>query len=346
MAENRVDFLTALDSSIFDEIHSYTKVAVIVDENTVRDCYPLVKSFLPADHVLIQIESGEENKTLETCTKIWQALTNHKFDRKGFVLDLGGGVIGDMGGFCASTYKRGLDFWQIPTTLLSQVDASVGGKLGIDFGKLKNHIGMFRVPDRVVICPAFLKTLPWAELRSGFAEVIKHCLIADAEEWKNVSSKSLDEQNWEEVIPRSVGIKKKVVESDPTEKGLRKILNFGHTIGHAVESFLLDVPGRKLLHGEAIALGMICEAYLSVKKAGLSQEELDELSAYILQTYGKVILNDDDIPPLQEWMLQDKKNEGLKINCSLLKAIGHAEINYIIDWDEIVESLDYYRGLS
>ncbi|GAA4847233.1 3-dehydroquinate synthase [Algivirga pacifica] len=344
MQTNRVSFKQKLDAAVFEELQRYTKVAVIVDENTVTHCYPKIKQWLP-EHTVIQIQSGEENKTIETCTKIWQALTDARFDRKSFVLNLGGGVIGDMGGFCASTYKRGIDFWQMPTTLLSQVDASVGGKLGVDFGKLKNHIGIFRVPDHVVICPDFLETLPQNELRSGYAEVIKHGLIANKEEWQDLSSKSLLEQDWEGVIQRSVAIKKNVVENDPTEKGLRKILNFGHTIGHAIESYLLDISGRKLLHGEAIAIGMICEAYLSVKKAGLPESELDSIQDYILKVYGKVELTDADIPHLQDYMLQDKKNEGEKINCSLLEATGDCGFDYVVSWDEAKESIAYYMSL-
>ncbi|OHX65893.1 3-dehydroquinate synthase [Flammeovirga pacifica] len=344
MSINKVTFLESVDASTFEDLKGYTNLGVIVDENTKRDCYPIVKEFLP-NHLLIEIESGEENKTLMTCQHIWQELTDAGFDRKAAVLDLGGGVIGDMGGFCASTYKRGIDFWQMPTTLLSQVDASVGGKLGIDFGKLKNHIGVFRVPNNVLIYPKFIQSLPANELRSGFAEVIKHCLIQDAEHWKTVSSKPLSDQDLEAIIPHSINIKDKVVTSDPTEKGLRKILNFGHTIGHAIESYLLDIPGRKLLHGEAIAVGMIAEAWLSTKFTGLSDEELKDIQKYILSVYGKVELLESDLEHLYAYLLQDKKNTGKKLSHSLLTKIGECTYDQFIEWEDIEKSIRYYMSL-
>lgn len=344
MSINKVSILKSVDKSTFEDLKGYTNLAVIVDENTKRDCYPIVEKLLP-NHLLIEIVSGEENKTLDTCQHIWQELTNAGFDRKAAVLDLGGGVIGDMGGFCASTYKRGVDFWQMPTTLLSQVDASVGGKLGIDFGKLKNHIGVFRIPDMVLVYPEFINTLPQNELRSGFAEVIKHCLIADAGHWEVVSAEPLAEQDLATIIPHSINIKDKVVTSDPTEKGLRKILNYGHTIGHAIESYLLDIPGRKLLHGEAIAIGMIAEAYLSVKFTGLKEEELKEIQEYILSVYGKVEILESDLEYLYAYLLQDKKNSGKKLSFSLLSKIGDCTFDQFIEWSEIEEAIRYYISL-
>ncbi|MBB6460973.1 3-dehydroquinate synthase [Flammeovirga kamogawensis] len=344
MSINKVSFLSELDASTFKNLQSYTSLAVIVDENTKRDCYPLVSSLLP-EHILIEVVSGEENKTLDTCQHIWQELTNAGFDRKAAVLDLGGGVIGDMGGFCASTYKRGIDFWQMPTTLLSQVDASVGGKLGIDFGKLKNHIGVFNIPDMVLIYPEFINTLPANELRSGFAEVIKHCLIADAKHWDTVSKKPLEEQDLATIIPHSINIKDGVVTSDPTEKGMRKILNFGHTAGHAIESYLLDIPGRKLLHGEAIAIGMIAEAYLSTKFTGLNESELKEIQEYILSVYGKVEIKETDLEHLYAYLLQDKKNTGKKLSFSLLSSIGTCTYDQFIEWADIEEAYRYYMSL-
>ncbi|AZQ62473.1 3-dehydroquinate synthase [Flammeovirga pectinis] len=344
MSINKVSFLSELDASTFKNLQGYTSLAVIVDENTKRDCYPLVSSLLP-EHILIEVVSGEENKTLDTCQHIWQELTNAGFDRKAAVLDLGGGVIGDMGGFCASTYKRGIDFWQMPTTLLSQVDASVGGKLGIDFGKLKNHIGVFNIPDMVLIYPEFINTLPPNELRSGFAEVIKHCLIADAKHWNTVSKKPLKEQDLATIIPHSINIKDGVVTSDPTEKGMRKILNFGHTAGHAIESYLLDIPGRKLLHGEAIAVGMIAEAYLSTKFTGLKESELKEIQEYILSVYGKVEIKESDLEHLYAYLLQDKKNTGKKLSFSLLSGIGTCTYDQFIEWSDIEEAYKYYMSL-
>ena len=236
-----------------------TKIAVLVDENTYQYCYTKIKAILP-EHLLIQIKSGEINKNIDTCQDIWAAMTKAAFDRKSLLINLGGGVIGDIGGFCAVSYKRGIDFVNIPTTLLAAVDANVGGKLGINFMGFKNHIGFLKDPEAVLIDPIFLDTLPKEELRSGFAEIIKHGLIADQHYFNEIKKEGLDQSNWSVVIAHSNEIKEKVVNEDPYEKGLRKVLNYGHSIGHAIESFYLETDNR-LLHGEAIAIGMICEAF-------------------------------------------------------------------------------------
>ncbi|BDD10603.1 3-dehydroquinate synthase [Fulvitalea axinellae] len=322
----------------------YTKVALVVDENTERDCYPLVKGALPS-HVLVKIQSGEENKNLSTCTDIWRALTDEAFDRKALVVNLGGGVIGDMGGFCAATYKRGIDFVNLPTTLLSQVDASVGGKLGIDFEGFKNHIGVFQKPQAVLISSEFLKTLPFREIRSGYAEILKHALIADASHWEELKSLDLKTADWATVVEHSVAIKSKVVTSDPTEKGLRKILNFGHTIGHAIETFYLDSPDGRLLHGEAIAAGMICESYLSVKKLGLAEEVLEDIVSEITEAYGLHEIPEADFEAIADNTLQDKKNEGGVVMAALLETLGKATFDVALDRAEILDALRYYAGL-
>ncbi|QHT66121.1 3-dehydroquinate synthase [Rhodocytophaga rosea] len=327
----------------FFEQHTYTNIAVLVDEHTKKYCYPLIKPLLPK-HLLISIKSGEEKKNLETCSHIWQQLTDKQFDRKSLVINLGGGVIGDMGGFCASTYKRGIDFIQAPTTLLAQVDASVGGKLGIDFNGFKNHIGVFKEPVAVLIATDFLKTLPWQEVRSGFAEIIKHCLITDAAMWQKIRKRDLDKQKWEELVPHSVQIKQEVVRQDPTEKGLRKILNFGHTIGHAVESYFLAQTRKKLLHGEAIAVGMICEAFISMQKGLLTEDELIAIEEFIFAVYGKVKITDADIAAILPLTLQDKKNEKGKIQCVLLEKPGKAVFDQIVTFKDMQEALDYYKN--
>lgn len=329
--------------SFFNE-NQYSKVAVIVDENTKEQCYPKIKAVVP-DHILIEIKSGEEEKNLNTCQHIWNDLTNNAFDRKSLVVNLGGGVIGDMGGFCAATYKRGIDFINIPTTLLAQVDASIGGKLGIDFKNFKNHIGVFQNPLRVFLDGSFFDTLSPEELRSGYAEVIKHCLIRDGEMFETITKTPYDQLNLFDLTQHSVDIKDKVVEEDPTEKGLRKILNFGHTIGHAIESYFLDQPAKKLLHGEAIAIGMICEAYLSMTKLGMTQEELHKISAYILKIYESMRIEASDIAKIIHLTKQDKKNEGDKIKCSLLKNIGNCTFNIDIDHEDIRASILYFNSL-
>ncbi|MGK7396289.1 MAG: 3-dehydroquinate synthase [Candidatus Cyclobacteriaceae bacterium M3_2C_046] len=324
--------------------HNYSKIAVLVDENTQQHCLPLLGSSVPEAEVYA-IPSGEENKNLTTCSMIWQFMTDQQMDRKSILINLGGGVIGDMGGFCAATYKRGIDFINLPTTLLAQVDASIGGKLGIDFSGFKNHIGVFQEPQRVIIQADFLKTLPERELRSGYAEVIKHSLIADRNYWPRLTQNSFNQQPWKEHIAHSIQVKQQVVDQDPKEKGLRKILNFGHTIGHAVESYFLAQPTQKLLHGEAIAIGMICESFLSVKKCGLDQAEMTEITHYLLQVYGKMALNPASFQEILLLTLQDKKNMGGKVKAALLNRIGEAVFDVEIDQQDIIAGLDYYNSL-
>jgi len=323
---------------------NYQQIAVLVDENTRRDCLPHIIEHLQ-DHLIIEIKSGEVNKTLKTCEYIWSALTDAAFNRKALMVNLGGGVIGDMGGFCAATYKRGIDFINIPTTLLAAVDANVGGKLGIDFMGFKNHIGLFKDPEAVLIDPIFLKTLPQKELRSGFAEVIKHGLIADVHYFNEIRKEGLSQSNWPAVIAHSVEIKKAVVEKDPFEKGLRKVLNYGHTIGHAIESHYLGTD-RQLLHGEAIAIGMICEAYLSKKVLNLSDEELNKITAFILSVYDDLSIEKTDFTSFIELMYQDKKNDNGLLNHSLLYNIGVATPDISIDEKQVLDALYYYLKSS
>lgn len=319
----------------------YSQLAVLVDKNTRTHCLPLVHELL-GQHVTIEVPSGEEHKNMETCSAIWQTLTAHAFDRKGLLINLGGGVIGDMGGFCAATYKRGIRFVNIPTTLLAQVDASVGGKLGIDFMGFKNHIGLFQEPEKVLISPGFLQTLPRRELYSGYAEVLKHALITDKEHWQQLHAKP-DSLDFISVVTQSVQIKQRIVMQDPEENGLRKILNFGHTIGHAVESYMLEKGTSKLLHGEAIAVGIVAEAYLSAKKCGMPQHELEEIEQKIMAVYGYIPLNKDALKDIASLALQDKKNEDKKIKAVLLDKIGEAKIDVEITAEEIVDALIYYQ---
>ncbi len=323
--------------------NNYQKIAVIVDENTSAHCLPLLLDFLP-EHWLIQIKSGEEQKHLGTCSQLWESLTEAQFGRRDLVINLGGGVIGDMGGFVAATYKRGMDFLNIPSTLLSQVDASIGGKLGIDFNGLKNHIGVFQDPKKVIVYPKLIDTLPPRELRSGFAEVVKHGLIADKEYWQQVSAKPLDQQSWHDIIRHSIAIKGKVVMEDPKENGLRKILNFGHTLGHAVETYFLETDQR-LLHGEAIAVGMIMEAFLSYKFAGLPKSELDEITSYLLNIYQPVPIYEKLFETIIKLTGQDKKNTSGKVNYSLLRKIGDCGFDYQPETAMVLDSMFYFNSL-
>lgn len=322
----------------------YSKIIVIADNNTKRHCYPILKAFLPK-HSIVTVPSGEAHKTLATCEKIWEAMTKDELDRHALVINVGGGVIGDMGGFCAAVYKRGIDFIQVPTTLLSQVDASVGGKLGIDFQGFKNHLGVFNIPKSVLIDPVFLKTLPEREIRSGFAEIVKHCLIADGAKWEEIRAKDFEEQKWPDLIAHSVKIKQQVVDQDPTEKGLRKILNFGHTLGHAVETcFLNKGPKERLFHGEAIAVGMIMEAYLSFERKMIDQQTLTDIEEFLFATYGKVKIKPEDIEEIIALTRQDKKNKGKEIRFSLLSGAGQCAFDIVVTAAEMRRSIAYYLG--
>ncbi len=327
-------------------LKNYSQVIVICDENTRQFCLPNFIQYIDNQKInIVEITSGEQQKNIVTCEKIWQQMLDFSADRKAIVLNLGGGVIGDMGGFCASTFKRGMDFIQIPTTLLSQVDASIGGKLGIDFQGVKNAIGVFNDPKAVFIDPFFLETLSLRERRSGFAEIIKHDLIADAAQFNDLLKiTDLTKVDWQKIITLSLQVKQNIVQQDPFEKNVRKALNFGHTIGHAVESFFLETK-NPLLHGEAIAIGMICEAFLSVEKNKLTKEELQQISDFIIKTYGKITIPSESFSFLIKIMQQDKKNESDAINFTFLKNIGQFEINHTASEKEILESIAFYNQL-
>ncbi len=333
----------AEDLIAFLKQKNYSKLALLADEHTLEHCYPIIQSTL-SEHFTIEVGSGEEQKNLNTCQTIWQALTDHTLDRHACLLVLGGGVLGDMGGFCASTYKRGIDFILIPTTLLAQVDASIGGKLGVDFNHFKNHIGVFNQPALTILHSGFLKTLPVAELRSGYAEVIKHTLISDKSMWDEISTKSLDDQDWNKILKHSVEFKAGVTQKDPTETGLRKILNSGHTIGHALESYLLG-SGRKILHGEAIAVGLITEASIAKNRKMLSDLSFQQITAYVLKIFGKVKFESKEVGGIASLTLQDKKNKGYKILCVLPTEIGKASWDVEIRLEEVENALLFYLTL-
>lgn len=325
---------------------SYSRHVVLCDENTEKYCLPILEQhFTNINFLLVKIPDGEAYKNIETCQSIWRQLMVAGIDRKALILNLGGGVIGDMGGFCASTFKRGVDFVQIPTTLLSQVDASIGGKLGIDFGEVKNSIGLFCNPKAVFIDSIFLKTLSERELRSGFAEIIKHSLIADVKQWNEIRSVEISKlADWQisKLIVPSLQIKQRIVEEDPFEKGIRKALNFGHTIGHAVESLFLKTE-NPLLHGEAIAIGMICESWLSHKILNLPIADLQSITIFLTQLYGHTHISENDFDILLDLMQNDKKNEQDRINFSLIQPIGNCVINQYAETAEILDSIRFYN---
>ena len=328
------------------ESGKYSKVFILADENTSEICLPVFQSLMDdfADFDLIETSAGEENKNIDFCIGIWKTLLDFEADRKSLMINLGGGVITDMGGFIASTYKRGIDFINVPTTLLSQVDASVGGKTGIDIDNVKNMVGTFTLPQMVFIETTFLKTLPQRELLSGFAEMIKHGLIYDKAYYEKLKTTHYLTPSADDIY-RSVEIKNEVVTIDPHEKSLRKILNFGHTIGHAVEGYSLTNDENPLTHGEAIAIGFICEAALSIKNSGLTKEELKDISDYLLSLYPKYEIRKESFDSLLELMKSDKKNEDGNILFSLLETTGKCTFNCRVSTSDILSSLDYYNSL-
>ena len=319
---------------------NYSKVAFLLDTNTLNHCFNRISNSIDFQYEKILIDDGEENKNLETSKKVWDKLIEYKFDRKSILINLGGGVICDLGGFVASTFMRGIDFINIPTTLLSQVDASVGGKLGIDYKNIKNIIGVFKEPNKVIIDTNYLNTLSERELKSGYAEVIKHCLIRDKIMFDKIYNLEWTDIDWDFIINHSIKIKSDIVKKDIKENGLRKILNFGHTIGHAIETTYLNKLD-KFLHGEAIAIGMICEAYISNNFNKLRNDELEKITKYIrkvfklskVEYYNEIIKN----------AYFDKKNLSDKIRISSLIGIGNCEYDIVINEDIIIQSLDYYN---
>ncbi len=337
--------LNELQSFLLD--HEYSQLLILVDRNTNDHCLPVIQAAIPdiVDYDIIEVDPGEENKNIDFCIGVWKTMLDFGADRKALMLNLGGGVVTDMGGFAASTFKRGIDFINVPTTLLSQVDASVGGKTGIDLDNVKNIIGTFSQPQAVFISNKFLETLDDRQILSGFAEVIKHGLIQDKNLFNQCKIVQLPIIP-DEMVFDSVGIKNKVILEDPTEKGIRKILNFGHTVGHAIEGYSLVTDPNPLLHGEAIAIGMICEAYLSHKLNNLEKSELEEIVSYLSSIYPYYTLNSAIYPELLDLMRNDKKNESNKLGFALLKSIGDCEYNKFADEEAIIESLNYYQSLK
>lgn len=336
----------------FLQLQSYSQLFILADTQTFLLCLPVLQKHsveLTDKAKVICVPNGEINKNISTCQQIWAQLLAEKADRNALLLNLGGGVVGDMGGFCASVYKRGISFIQVPTTLLAQVDASVGSKTGIDFGGVKNSIGTFTNPIAVFIDPVFLQTLPQNQISNGFAEMLKHGLIADAEVFAQLSAFNVEKpevDKWKEAILRSVQLKKSIVEADPLEKGLRKILNFGHTIGHALESFSLQHHAEPLLHGEAIALGMLAELFLSGKKVNLSPVEANKAMEAVVKICPVFSFSETDYPEILQYIANDKKNTSAAVNCTLITEIGKAVYDCPITKTDIVESLQFLATLA
>jgi len=295
----------------------------------------------------VVIPAGENNKKIESVAKIWKFLSENGGDRKSLLINIGGGMLTDLAGFAATTFKRGIDFLNVPTTLLSQVDASVGGKTGINFNGLKNEVGTFKEPVAVIINTNFLKTIDKQNFISGFGEMIKHGLIYNSEhlnELKEFDFENIDYNALETIIKHSVNVKEYFVANDPTEQNIRKALNFGHTAGHAFESLAMQ-QNRPILHGYAVAFGMIVELFLSSKKCNFADKELKSITEWLVNIYGKFVITKNDYNQLFELMTHDKKNELGRINFTLIPKIGEIEINTDCNKELIFEAFDYYREL-
>ena len=325
----------------------YDRLFVLVDKTTEQLCLPVLSSHLSpltSYHSIITIGATDQHKTLDTVSHVWSELQQMGATRHSLMINLGGGMVTDLGGFAASTFKRGIHYINIPTTLLSMVDASVGGKTGINFGGLKNEIGVFNNADCVILDTEFLKTLDQENILSGYAEMLKHALISKEKMWvehMQYSPLTADLAPLTLMISDNVAATQRIVTEDPTEKGLRKALNLGHTAGHAFESLALE--RTPILHGFAVAYGLVVELYLSCAKTGFPTDKMRQTVQFIKEHYGKMNITCDDYPHLLELMHHDKKNEGSAINFTLLANIGDLRINQTATEEEIKEALDFYR---
>lgn len=340
-----IEIGSLLDSSfefLMTENYSDSKKIIVVDENTNEFCLDyLITNFDSLKEAeIIMIPAGEENKLLDICAQVWLTWDEYKISRSDVVINLGGGMITDIGGFMASLYMRGIDFINIPTSLLSMVDASVGGKTGVDHGGVKNLIGIFSNPKAVFVDPVFLSTLPEGEFYSGFAEMLKHGLIVSPTHWHELSALNDVQQEISlSHIYSSIVIKNEIVQQDPFEKDQRKKLNFGHTIGHALESYFLDKD--PISHGYAVILGVLCESFISFKRNYITMEEFSEIERVIVKNYQLIDLSSEDYNEIIRFMKSDKKNRHNKILGVLLIGIGEAITNKEYTMDEITAAFDY-----
>ncbi len=351
--KNRIVISTNIQKAITEAVEGveHDKVFLLTDETTEQLCKPLIKD-VPClqEATSIVIGATDTHKTLDTLAQVWTQLSNGGGSRHSLMVNLGGGMVTDLGGFAASTFKRGIPYINIPTTLLSMVDASVGGKTGINFNGLKNEIGVFRTPETVIIDTEFLRTLDHENICSGYAEMLKHGLINSSQasthncQLSTLLTFDLDHIDYPllgQMVGESVAVKEKIVEEDPLEHGIRKALNLGHTIGHAFESWALT--RKPCLHGYAVAWGLICELYLSVIKTGFPTETMRQVVRFIKENYGSLPITCDDYPELYALMTHDKKNQAGIINFTLLGDVGDIRINQTATKEEIYETLDFFR---
>ena len=324
----------------------HDRIFVLTDETTQQLCWPKIKNFKALKNSTpIIIKATDTHKNLDTLAEVWQALSNGGATRHSLMINLGGGMVTDLGGFAASTFKRGIDFINIPTTLLAMVDASVGGKTGINFGGLKNEIGVFSDSRFVIINTQFLDTLDHDNICSGYAEMLKHGLISDERTWAELVTFDLDTPDLSQLqrmVAESIKVKERIVETDPHEHGIRKALNLGHTMGHAFESFAMR-RGTPILHGYAVAYGLISELYMSARKTAFPTDRMHQTVRFIRENYGTINITCDDYPTLIELMHHDKKNTSGIINFTLLGNVGDIRINQTANEEEIKEALDFFR---
>ena len=323
----------------------HDKTFILVDEVTKEKCWPLLSKQLSMRKAkLITIEATDTHKNIESLAHVWEELGNDGASRHALLINLGGGMVTDLGGFAASTFKRGINFINIPTTLLAMVDASVGGKTGINFNGLKNEIGVFNDSKFVILDTDFLKTLDGQNICSGYAEMLKHGLISNEKMWAELIKFNIQQPDLEklqEMLAKSVKVKENVVKKDPHEQGIRKALNLGHTFGHAFESWSLK--HSPILHGYAVAYGLICELYLSAVKTGFPTDKMHQTVQFIRENYGAINITCDDYPELIELMTHDKKNRNGIINFTLLANIGDIRIDQTATEEEIKEAFDFFR---
>ncbi len=321
---------------------------ILVDENTYRHCLPTLLNCCPelTSATIIKIKSGEQNKTLQTADLIWKQLTMSNANRQSVLINLGGGVITDIGAFCASIYKRGIVFFNVPTTLIGMTDAAIGSKTAIDFYDIKNLLGTFSSPGAIFIFPGFLNTIDLRNLISGKAEMIKHALIADGKWWKQMQKLPFEELHNQSNLKKSVNIKCKIVKEDPFETSIRKLLNFGHTVGHAIEAWSIKDNVKPLLHGECVAIGMVIESYLSHLKCKLSKSDVREITEYIDANYLLPRFKAIEITSILKYMVHDKKNTQKGINFTLLASPGNGIIDRYCDTKMIRAAFQFYNSIA
>jgi len=346
--------LAAVDKMVHSLRQGKEGIFILVDKNTRQHCLPLLleKTASLKDAQLLEIEEGENSKTLLTAERLWNELLVFGAGRQSLLVNLGGGVVTDLGGFVAAGFKRGIPYINVPTSLIGQCDAAIGGKTAVNMGMVKNQVGFFHPAKGVFIYPEFLRSLPACHLRSGLAEVIKCALVGNARLWRKILRRPIDDilalppdhVLWKELVNSTVGFKNSVVMKDFREQKLRKILNFGHTAGHALETFSLAGAQRSLLHGEAVAAGMICAAYLSHHKAGLTAPGMQEITSYLAAGFPHVPVESSTVPEIVRIMMQDKKSVNGQFRFTLISQPGIPKIDIACDQAEVLEALAFYQN--